>query len=93
MYRLFSFDGSPRCTLWDSRWTTRTIEQELLACEMESPTREMLLSFLPKDGRIVDAGCGFGKWVIYLKRQGYDVLGIDNSELAITNAGRLRQFP
>jgi SAM-dependent methyltransferase len=31
----------------------------------------------------VDAGCGFGKWVIYLKQQGYDIVGLDNNELAI----------
>ena len=37
----------------------------------------------------MDAGCGFGKWVIYLKQRGYDIVGIDNSELAVA---KLKDF-
>jgi SAM-dependent methyltransferase len=83
MQREFYFDNNPRCVLWDWLWSNRTIEQELEACEIESPPRELFLSYLPKEGKIVDAGCGFGKWVIYLKRQGYDVMGIDDNKLAV----------
>lgn len=89
MQKRFRFDNNPECTIWDSMWTTRTIEQELEACEMESPPRELFLSYLHKEGKIVDAGCGFGKWVIYLKRRGYDIVGIDNSELAVA---KLKDF-
>jgi len=70
-------------------WTSRTIEQELQACEMESSPRDLFLSYIPKDGRIIDAGCGFGKWVVYLHRRGYDILGVDNNELAIS---KLKEF-
>jgi len=83
MQREFYFDNNPRCVIWDWLWTNRTIEQELEACDIESPPRELFLSYLPKEGKIVDAGCGFGKWVIYLKRQGYDIIGIDDNELAV----------
>jgi SAM-dependent methyltransferase len=65
-------------------WTTRTIEQELAACDLETPARDLFLAYIPKKGRVVDGGCGFAKWVIYLKRLGYDILGIDNNELAIS---------
>ncbi|HUU64049.1 MAG TPA: class I SAM-dependent methyltransferase [Dehalococcoidia bacterium] len=67
----------------------RTIEQELEACDIESPPRELFLSYLPKEGKIVDAGCGLGKWVNYLKQRGYDIVGIDNSELAVA---KLKNF-
>jgi SAM-dependent methyltransferase len=89
MQILFYFDDNPKCTIWDGMWTTRTIEQEVEACEIESPPREMFLSYLPKEGKIVDAGCGLGKWVIYLKQRGYDIVGIDNSELAVA---KLKDF-
>jgi len=83
MQILFYFDNNPKCTIWDDMWTKRTIEQELDACEIESPPRELFLSYLPKEGKIMDAGCGLGKWVIYLKQRGYDIVGIDDSELAV----------
>ena len=35
------------------------------------------LKYLPKPGRILEAGCGRGRWVFYLRNKGYDVIGID----------------
>lgn len=34
-------------------------------------------------GRVLDAGCGPGRVCLYLQEQGHDVVGIDNSPLAI----------
>jgi len=34
-------------------------------------------------GRVLDIGCGAGRHSLYLQRRGFDVLGIDNSPLAI----------
>jgi len=70
-------------------WMSRTIEQELEACDLETPPRELFLSYLSKEDKVVDAGCGFAKWVIYLHRRGYDIVGIDNNELAIS---KLKEF-
>lgn len=89
MQKRFYFDNNPECTIWDGMWTTRTIEQEVDACDIESSPREFFLTHLPKEGKIVDAGCGFGKWVIYLKQRGYDITGIDDNEHAIA---KLKDF-
>jgi SAM-dependent methyltransferase len=70
-------------------WTARTIENELEQCDLEVTRRDLLLSYLPKEGKILDAGCGFGKLVIYLKQRGYNILGIDNNELAVA---KLKEF-
>jgi len=89
MQKQFYFDNKPECTIWDNMWTKRTIEQELEACDIESPPRELFLTYLLKEGKIVDAGCGFGKWVIYLKQRGYHIVGIDDNEKAIA---KLKDF-
>jgi SAM-dependent methyltransferase len=80
----FYFDDKPHMELWDSMWTARTIEQELQACDLEAPARDAFLAYIPREGRVIDGGCGFAKWVIYLKRLGYDIIGIDNNEFAIS---------
>jgi 2-polyprenyl-3-methyl-5-hydroxy-6-metoxy-1,4-benzoquinol methylase len=41
------------------------------------------------EGRVLDIGCGAGRHSLYLKNKGFDVLGIDNSPLAI-KVSRLR---
>ena len=33
--------------------------------------------------RIFDAGCGYGRNLVYLLREGYDVFGVDNDPAAI----------
>ena len=89
MEKVTRLDESPDCSLWDDMWAIRTVEEEVQACELESPPREKFQSYIPKDGKIIDAGCGFGKWVIYLRRRGYDIVGIDSSELAVA---RVKEF-
>lgn len=51
------------------RVSIKDCEQELIC--------DVLLRHLPRDGLIVDAGCGTGKWPIFLRRRGYRVIGID----------------
>ena len=65
-------------------WSTRKIEEELEATKIETAPKVMFLSYIPKNGKVIDAGCGFGKWVIKLHYLGYDIVGIDNSDLAVT---------
>lgn len=47
-----------------------------------------LLDWLPRDGRIVEAGCGFGKYVAPLHSRGYDIQGIDSSRATVEAVAR-----
>lgn len=89
MQKEFYFDDNPQGEHWAVITHFSTIEQGLEACNIESPPREFFLSCLPREGKILDAGCGLGKWVIYLKQRGYDIVGIDDNASAIT---RLMDF-
>ena len=52
---------------------------------------EEFLAFVPKNGRILDAGCGSGRDTLKFKSLGYDVTAIDGSdkmcELASSHSG------
>src|SRR5579864_5658143 len=39
--------------------------------------------------RIFDAGCGFGRNLVYLLREGYDVYGVDSDTRAVEHTRRL----
>ncbi|MFO7796128.1 MAG: class I SAM-dependent methyltransferase [Promethearchaeia archaeon] len=84
MHKIYYISKNPKCTLWDGMWSSRTIDQELEACKIEWAPKLMFLKYLDKENKIIDAGCGFGKWVIFLKNRGYNIIGIDNNEIAIS---------
>lgn len=39
--------------------------------------------------RILDAGCGFGRNLVYLLRQGYEVFGVDQDPMSVEDVRRL----
>jgi SAM-dependent methyltransferase len=46
-----------------------------------SPIQRKAMEYIK--GRVLDVGCGAGKHSLYLQGRGFDVLGIDNSPLAV----------
>ena len=69
-------------------WSARRIEDEVTACPRRRIVR-YFMEYLPKNERILEAGCGLGAWVVYLGDQGYDIEGIDNDAQVI---GRLKEW-
>jgi len=70
--------GALRALEW-SQAVWKFIEGRTVAvdeCEQELVHR-VLLERLPKDGLIVDAGCGTGRLPIYFQRLGYRFVGLD----------------
>ncbi|MDZ7359050.1 MAG: class I SAM-dependent methyltransferase [candidate division KSB1 bacterium] len=49
----------------------------------------VLDKYLNKGDRVLDIGCGIGKWVLYLLQKGIDCIGIDSSEVAVEKAQNL----
>lgn len=53
------------------------------------PFVQTMLRYLPVAARILDAGCGTGGLLLFLKQRGGDVTGIDTSPVAIETLKRL----
>lgn len=75
--------------IWSAYWTEK---ESWLWILKYTPTYKKIVKMfraldLPKDAKILDAGCGTGKLASFWLNEGYDVLGIDISDgaLAITN--------
>ncbi len=74
--------GSQSSIEWSQAvWRVEAGAVPLHECTQEL-LHEPLLRYLPKDGIIADAGCGSGKWLIYLQRLGYRMVGIEMSHEA-----------
>lgn len=66
-------------------WSGDTMEESIALCPAQT-IEPLFLQHLPRTGRILESGCGMGRWVFYLRRKGFDVEGIDLSEPALVAA-------
>ena len=66
-------------------WSGETVDEGIALCPAQT-IEPVFLKHLPRSGRILESGCGLGRWVFYLRRKGYDIAGIDLAEPAIQAA-------
>lgn len=69
-------------------WDGKDIMDEVKTCN-EREITSYFLKYLPKDDNILEAGCGLGAWVVFLREKGYRISGIDNDKKVIE---RLRHW-
>ena len=53
------------------------------------PSKEFLMKFIPKHGKVLDFGCGYGRLTKLLVDYGYKVVGVDISKPLIDQAKKL----
>lgn len=53
---------------------------------------QLLRGRIRKGMRILDAGCGGGRNLVYLRREGFDVWGVDRDPEAIASLGEDKRF-
>jgi SAM-dependent methyltransferase len=66
-------------------WDNETVEENIELCDFQTIT-PYFIKYLPKNGTILESGCGLGRWVFYLNRRGYNVTGIDLASSAVEYA-------
>lgn len=77
--RLVYYRQAATAQHWDSVWKTQDTERlyvEAAKGELDYYT-EIFPRHLPKSGKILEAGCGLGQYVIALRQRGYDAEGVD----------------
>jgi SAM-dependent methyltransferase len=62
--------------------------EELLRIARESPLTELIERHLPATGRVLEAGCGLGQYVLLLRERGRAALGADWSLEALRAGAR-----
>lgn len=78
MIKIFTTDED----VWGDFWSETDIKEYNKVNPDDILTRT-LMKHLPKKGKILEAGCGTGKWVMFLNKMGYHVEGIDHEEKMI----------
>jgi SAM-dependent methyltransferase len=63
-------------------WLGSNIPEILALCPFQT-IEPLFQKYLPRAGRILEAGCGTGRWVFYLRSRGYDICGVDLARSAI----------
>lgn len=70
---------------WDSHWSKliNKVEWEKAENGLLGWFEEPFIKYLPKTGKIVEAGCGLGYYVLALDRRGYNIEGVEWSRKSI----------
>lgn len=67
---------------WNKVWEDDSIERN--QSKLDYPEYwELYDKYIPKDGKLLEAGVGLGKWLNYFQKRDYDIVGIDYSEVAV----------
>ena len=72
---------------WSEHWGGHSVDT-LVAVARTSPLTALLRRYLPADGRVLEAGCGPGHYVLLLREHGHRVVGADWSCDALREAAR-----
>jgi SAM-dependent methyltransferase len=70
------------------QWLDRSLENELAMCD-ERTLADVFEAYLPRDGLVLEAGCGLGAWVKWLNAHGRTAIGLDRYPDVVRRAREL----
>ena len=91
-YRLSSLDGSK---LWDNIWDNNIQDLDSFFSKYKrgylgyGQLRRIFLKHLPREGKILEGGCGVGQYVAALRARGYDCIGVDFADKTVLKTKEL----
>jgi ubiquinone/menaquinone biosynthesis C-methylase UbiE len=69
-------------SIWTNEWEQLTPESEIHMWDFYG-LRQWIAKFIPRHGKVVEAGCGLGRYVFYFSQMGIDIDGVDFSQSTI----------
>jgi SAM-dependent methyltransferase len=69
-------------------WSADQIQRALASCETD-PVTPLIFKYFHDESRILEDGCGTGRYVKYLKNHGYNVLGLEISSETVSMIHRM----
>lgn len=84
MYKLYhnNFSGQDPYT-WDVYWQDNDVNESLLYAAYNNPYKVDFDKFCLPGKNVIEAGCGFGRFVIYYAKKGCRIVGIDFAERTV----------
>jgi len=76
-------------SIWDNFWKGITPLSEIRMWDYYGG-RQWITKYVPRFGKVIEAGCGLGRYVFYLRKLGIDIDGIDFSESVIENLNNIK---
>lgn len=67
---------------WDALWDVTQLDEKLRHGRCDFLTR-VFQQYFPAQGKILEAGCGLGQYVVLYREQGYDIEGVESSRVAV----------
>jgi SAM-dependent methyltransferase len=86
------YSVAAREEFWTEHWGGHSVE-ELLAVARDSPLTPLITHALPARGRVLEAGCGLGQYVLLLREHGWQATGVDWSVDALAACRRVAPAP
>lgn len=86
------YSATAREDFWTEHWGRHSVEA-LLAVAHRSPLTRLITEALPREGRVLEAGCGLGQYVVLLRERGVPVVGVDLSLAALRECRRVARVP
>lgn len=90
--RLVWLGESPTAGYWDDHWATSTLCDAVRDARQHPVLLDAFLRYSPPRGRVLEAGCGQGQWVIVLGEHGRRVVGVDFATETLRGTSRSRRF-
>jgi SAM-dependent methyltransferase len=80
--RLVYYRQAADPSYWDDVWRQQLKRQPYRAALKGRLTflERAAVRYLPREGRVLEAGCGLGQFVLALRRRGWDAEGVDYAE-------------
>jgi len=81
-------EKSFQAEVWEEHWSKQSVHNLVKQLEV-NPVFWNLLSKVKKSHKMLEAGCGYGQWVIALHQLGFNIKGVD---IAKNTLKRIKKF-